>query len=156
MFSFKLFLTIALIAATPSSGATEKLYKWQAEDGSVVYSDQPPLTKGYMAKELSMPVPVPIQTVPVREGKSDGLAKQRILQRKQLQQKLTSASEELSRLKEAYEAGKSPREGETQRIAVGRTKLSPAYFDRLKKEELQVELLESTISELRGKLQGLR
>ena len=162
MINLRIALLIALMLGAPVAGAADTVYKWTSEDGSVVFSDELPESKSDQAETVELREPDfigdPASNVtpqaPVKLPES--LATQRIRQREELQQQLVKYSDELAVAKQAYEDGKTPREGEIQRLAGGRSKLSQAYFARLKKEEQQLEFLETKVAEIHEALQKLR
>lgn len=162
MIDLRIWVLMTSLIGVATAGAADTVYKWRAEDGSVVFSDELPESKSGQAETVELREPdfigEPSSSVapqaPVKLPES--LATQRMQQRETLQQQLAQYSDELASAKQAYEDGKTPREGEIQRLAGGRTKLSQAYFDRLKQEEQQLEFLEAKISEIHEALQKLR
>ena len=143
--------------------AADKVYKWQAEDGTVIFSDTPP--PGKVVEELELPAaPVPTSRAPRQQQQQllqqsqqiSNRVEQRIAQREALQRELDETREKIAQARKELEQGKEPREGERQHLAGGGSRLSPEYFKRIEQQEKEIELMEQRASELLDELRALR
>lgn len=143
-------------------GADDKIYKWRAADGSIIFSDTPP--PGNQAEELELPEPTVVSPVPQNQQQdllrqSEALDKrieERINKRDEVIKKLAETREQLAQAKEALEQGREPLPGERQHMASGGTRLKQAYFARIEQQEKAIKELEKQISALQDELQTLR
>jgi len=159
---------VAGLVCIAQAEAADKVYKWQAEDGSVIFSDTPP--PGVKAEELEMPeqtIPsTPSQNQNQNQNQRQQLLRQseqidkRIDQRRGKREKalkeLGEVRAQIARVKQTLEQGREPGPGEIQHLAGGGTRLAPAYFERIQQQEKEIASLEKRVSELLGELQALR
>lgn len=144
--------------------AADKVYKWQAEDGTIVFSDTPP--PDTVVEELELPqAPAPTATAPgpsyqqqlMRQSEQiSRRADQRRARRDALQRELDETRDKITQAREELEQGKEPKEGERQHLAGGGSRLSDDYFKRLERQENEIERLEQRASELLDALRALR
>ena len=144
--------------------AADKVYKWQAEDGTMMFSDTPPPEMA--VEELELPnAPIPTTTAPgssyqkqlMRQSEQiSRRADQRRQRRDALQRELDEMRDKIARAREELEQGREPKEGERQHLAGGGSRLSDDYFKRLEQQESEIKRLEQRASELLDELRALR
>ena len=143
--------------------AADKVYKWQAEDGTVVFSDTPP--PDTVVEELDLPqAPAPTtgsgnryqQQLMRQSEQISRRADQRRARRDALQRELDKTRDKIAQAREELEQGKEPKEGERQHLSGGGSRLSDDYFKRLERQENEIERLEQRASELLDELRALR
>lgn len=153
---------VAFTCLSMSAQAGDKVYKWVAEDGTVIYSDVPP--PGDIAEELELPEqPEPTAPSPSTQRQLqrqaeqiDKRIEQRIAKRDAVLKELDEVRAQIARLKQALDEGKEPQPGEIQRLVGGGTRLKPSYFERIERQEKELAALEQRISGLLDELQQLR
>jgi hypothetical protein len=124
---------LALALAAPAAHA-QAVFRSVMPDGKVVYGDKPaPGAKESRRVDVSTPnIATPPQpgavSVPTPQQQAADAADARV----------KAAQQELQAAKVALEAGSEPREGEHIGIAGGGTRLTDAYFQRIKSLEAAV------------------
>jgi hypothetical protein len=154
---------ILLVFSAPAWSA-DKIYKWRTEDGSIVYSDSPP--EGVNAQEVQLPESTTPPTAPPPDAARERMLRksqeigekveQRAQRREALLKELNELNDKIAQALQAMKDGQAPREGETQHLAGGKTKLAPAYFKRLEEQKKALEAMQKRRSELEAELQTLR
>ena len=126
-------LLIALaLAATAAQGQT--VYRSVMPDGSVVYGDKPaPGAKE--AKEISLPPPNISKPPPAPPKKSAPAIAPGQPASESPDDQVRNAERELQKAKAALEAGREPKPGERVGTAGGASRLTDAYFERIKSLE---------------------
>lgn len=152
---------LSLIVAAPVV-AQDKVYRWQAEDGTIMFSDTPPADVDTENLELQQ-IPPTNTASPVSEQnmqQSADQAGERIDQRQQSRQavqgELDATRTRLEQARSELEMGRQPQPGERQGKAGGGSRLSQSYFERIERQENEVKQLEQRTSELQQQLQSLR
>ncbi len=123
---------LALALAAPAAHA-QAVFRSVMPDGKIVYGDKPaPGAKE--SKQVSLPPPN--ISAPTPPGSPAAAPRQQAADAADAQVK--AAQQELQAAKAALEAGGEPQEGERIGIAGGGTRLTDAYFQRIKSLEAAV------------------
>lgn len=151
---------LACSVMTVVNAEDERIYRWVAEDGSVTFSSQPP-PPGIKSDTIDVPAPqqVIVQDPVVLQRQlqqSEALGQALDTQRQrheQLQQELSAAEAELAAAEQALEAGREPLAGERQSLGSfdngTRSRLLPAYFERIKQLEAAVAAARQRVENLK-------
>jgi len=146
-----------------SSSFSETVYKWQAEDGSITYSTVAPTENGQVeqvevvtegqrtTRQSSGADPVP--ALLERGDRIGQAAAERRVRREELKRALAAERRVLAELKQ--KANDEVRPGERIAKSGGGSRLSPAYFDRLAKQEKEISEKEEQIKKLQKELKSL-
>ena len=151
-------VALSLIAfVTPSMA--QKVYTWTAEDGSTVYSDQPP-PPGVTGQEFTPSTSTVVEQNRAQRSRllreSRDISRrtdEKIRRRENLQQELQAARQALADAREALESGLAPQPGELRRNVSGGTWRDEAYFERVKGLERKVAEAEARVAELSEQLE---
>jgi len=129
-----LLITLALAAATALAQQPQPIFRSVMPDGKVIYGDKPaPGAKESRRVDVSSPnIATPAQpgavSAPTPQQQAADAADAQV----------KAAQQELQAAKAALEAASEPREGERIGIAGGGTRLTDAYFQRIKSLEAAV------------------
>ncbi len=152
---------LSLLFIAPAM-AQEKVYRWQAEDGTIMFSDTPPADVDKKNLELQS-IPPTNTTSPSAEQnmqQSVDQAGERIDQRQQsrqaLQNELNDTNARLEQARSELEANRQPQPGERQGSAGGGSRLTQSYFERIERQENEIKQLEGRATELQQQLRTLR
>ena len=145
-------LLIALaLAATTAQG--QAVFRSVMPDGSVVYGDKPaPGAKE--AKEVSLPPPNIAKPPPVRQRAPASASKPNPLDI--ADDAVKTAQRNLQTAKAALETGNEPRPGERIGTAGGTSRLTEAYFERIKSLEKAVATAQKQLDEALARRNALR
>jgi len=145
-------LLIALaLAATAAQGQT--VYRSVMPDGSIVYGDKPaPGAKE--AREISLPPPNIAKPPPAPPKQSAPATAPGQPAAGSADDPVRSAERELQKAKAALEAGREPKPGERVGTAGGASRLTDAYFERIKSLENAIagaqKKLDDALAQRRG------
>ena len=143
-------LLIALaLAATVAQG--QAVYRSVMPDGSIVYGDKPaPGAKE--AKEVSLPPPNIAKPPPAKPSAPATTPRQPASESPDDQ--VRNAERDLQKAKAALEAGREPQPGERIGTAGGASRLTDAYFERIKSLENAIagaqKKLDDALAQRRG------
>ncbi|MBI2225818.1 MAG: DUF4124 domain-containing protein [Betaproteobacteria bacterium] len=143
-------LLIALaLAATAAQG--QAVYRSVMPDGSIVYGDKPaPGAKE--AKEVSLPPPNIAKPPPAKPSAPATTPRQPASESPDDQ--VRNAERDLQKAKAALEAGREPQPGERIGTAGGASRLTDAYFERIKSLENAIvgaqKKLDDALAQRRG------
>ncbi|MBI1989555.1 MAG: DUF4124 domain-containing protein [Betaproteobacteria bacterium] len=143
-------LLIALaLAATAAQG--QAVYRSVMPDGSIVYGDKPaPGAKE--AKEVSLPPPNIAKPPPAKPSAPATTPRQPASESPDDQ--VRNAERDLQKAKAALEAGREPQPGERIGTAGGASRLTDAYFERIKALENAIvgaqKKLDDALAQRRG------
>ena len=145
-------LLIALaLAATAAQGQT--VFRSVMPDGSIVYGDKPaPGAKE--AREISLPPPNIAKPPPAPPKKSAPATAPGQPAAGSADDPVRSAEQDLQKAKAALEAGREPQPGERIGTAGGASRLTDAYFERIKSLENAItgaqKKLDDALAQRRG------
>jgi hypothetical protein len=144
-------LASILLAFTALPALAEHVYKYQMPDGTTLYTDsQSGFTdqyiKGKLEETLNEPAPAPAEVDQAMRSRRDS-RKQNTSDADEAQQKgidaaytmMISARQELDNAEQALQEGLTPLPGERLGVVDGHTRLSPAYWARVRGLRLAVE-----------------
>ena len=128
-------LVAFVLALAPAVAAAESVYKYQRHDGSIVYSDVPLRGARLIGRFELVPVPAPARAVHAMPGRGaatdpDELARQRVQDLDAADAAIKEAEQSLKEALERQQAGVEPLAGERRGNVDGRSRLTPAYFER--------------------------
>lgn len=150
MRQFLLLIALAL-AATAAQGQT--VFRSVMPDGSIVYGDKPaPGAKE--AKEVSLPPPNIAKPPPVQPSAPATASRQPAAESPDDQ--VRNAERELQKAKAALETGREPQPGEHIGTASGRSRLTDAYFQRIKSLENAVAAAQKKFDDALARRSGAR
>ena len=143
-------LLIALaLAATTAQG--QAMFRSVMPDGSIVYGDKP--APG--AKEAK-PVTLPAPNIAAPAQKSAPAATPRQKAEDSTDDQVRSAERELQKAKAALETGREPLPGERIGTAGGASRLTDAYFERMKSLENAITGAQKKLDDALGRRSGGR
>ena len=139
------------LAATTAHG--QAVFRSVMPDGSIVYGDKPaPGAKE--AREVSLPPPNISKPPPAPPKQSAPATTPRQPASDSADDQVRSAEQELRKAKAALETGREPLPGERAGTAGGATRLTEAYFERIKSLENAVagaqKKLDDAVAQRRG------
>ncbi len=159
----KKIIALSLLLGIATSAGAETLYQWRDEDGSVVYSDEPPPAGTGPVRVITLPDapprPAPAPAASGGERDESGAAsdyRERIARREALKKELARARKALEEARKALEQGQEPQPGERAGTAGGGSRLLPAYFDRIERLKARVAEAEKRVEELQKALRKAR
>ena len=143
-----LLISLAL-AATAAQGQT--VFRSVMPDGSIVYGDKPaPGAKE--AKEVSLPPPNIAKPPPAQPSAPATTSRQPAAE--SADDQIRNAERELQKAKAALETGREPLPGERIGTAGGASRLTDAYFERIKSLENAIagaqKKLDDALAQRRG------
>lgn len=149
------------LMALAASAAAQEVYTWTAEDGSTVFSDQPP-PSGVTGQSFTPSTPTVVEQDRVQRSRllrqSREISRrtdEKIRRRDEVRKELQEARKALADAQQALEAGREPQAGERKRIVGGGTRLGEAYFQRLEGLERRIADAQARVDELNVQLQRL-
>ncbi len=147
-------LLIALaLAATAAQG--QAVFRSVMPDGSIVYGDKPaPGAKE--TKEVSLPPPNISKPPPAPPKKSAPATAPGQPAADSADDQVKSAERDLQKAKAALEAGREPQPGERIGTAGGTSRLTDAYFERIKSLENAVAGAQKKLNDALAQRSGAR
>ena len=124
-------ILLIVIALAATAAQSQGVFRSVMPDGSIVYGDKPaPGAKE--AKEVSLPPPNIAKPPPAPPKKSAPATAPGQQAADSADEPVKSAERELQKAKAALEAGREPLPGERVGTAGGASRLTDAYFQRIK------------------------
>lgn len=144
-------LASILMGAAALPALAEHVYKYQMPDGTVLYTDSQSgftdqYVKGKLEETLTEPSPTPAEVEEAMRTRHDS-SKQNASDADEAQQKgidaayamMIDARQQLQNAEQALQEGLTPLPGERLGLVDGHTRLSPAYWARVRVLRLSVE-----------------
>ena len=148
-----LLLIAFALAATAAHG--QAVYRSVMPDGSIVYGDKPaPGAKE--AKEVSLPPPNISKPPPAPPKQSAPAITPRQPAANSADEQVRNAERDLQAAKAALEAGREPQPGERAGTAGGGSRLTDAYFERIKSLENAVAAAQKKLDDALARRRGAR
>jgi hypothetical protein len=143
---------LVLFAGTALSANAEQIYRWRMSDGTALYTDVP-YNEGKLEKTLTVPPPDSKEAEQAERAKLRREAAQatRIAEHRELSldtadTEIRAASLALESAKIKLHAGLEPRGGERLATVGGNTRLSDAYWRRVRALEQAVQGAQERLS----------
>ncbi len=140
---------------TTAAASADKIYSYRDRNGITVFSSTPPADAEGLTE---IPLEEPNVVAPAERARQKAeyravtrRVQQAIDKRKALDEQIAAARRTLERRREALQAGKTPLPGErlgTGGQGAGGSRLSPAYYERVKKLEQAVTQAEEAMQAL--------
>jgi hypothetical protein len=149
-------LVALVLALAPAFAAADTVYKYQRPDGTVVYSDVPLRGAKLIGRFVLIPVPPPPKAEPARPGRGaitdpNEIARQRVQDLDAADAAIKAADQSLKEALERQQAGVEPQPGERLGIvgghSVGRSRLTPDYFERQRAMAVEVDAARARLEE---------
>lgn len=157
----RLFYIGILILPLATLAEEAKTYRWKADDGSVMFSAEPP-PEGVAAEEIKIRPAEPIERTVDRQRVIQNSRKisveleQKFKLRDALKKKLGKAKKDLAQAKKNFVDNEAPRAGEMQKLSGGGGRLTQAYYERRAAEAAEITKLEQEMNEIKKEIKALR
>lgn len=143
---------LVLFAGTAVSANAEQIYRWRMPDGTALYTDVP-YSQGKLKETLTVPPPDSKQAEQAERAKlrheaaqATRIAENRELSLQAADSEIRDASLALEAAKIELQAGLKPRGGERLATVGGNTRLSNAYWRRVRALEQAVQSAHERLS----------
>lgn len=133
------------LGAAATTANAQPVYRWKAADGTVTYSQDPPDAGARDVKRIDVKTLSPEQVRAARRllgadtRRANAAANAREQALAEADREVRAATSALTDAETALTSGREPLPGERLGTANGKTRLTQAYFDRLRGLENQVE-----------------
>jgi len=148
-------LLLIALAFAATAAQSQAVFRSLMPDGSIVYGDQPaPGAKE--TKEVSLPPPNIAKPPPAPPKQSAPATTPRQQAPDSADDQVRNAERDLQTAKAALEAGREPQPGERAGTAGGGSRLTDAYFERIKSLENAVAGAQKKLDDALARRSGAR
>ncbi|MDJ0805204.1 MAG: DUF4124 domain-containing protein [Gammaproteobacteria bacterium] len=150
--SLSLLLSIAVI---PLCAMGDQVYRMVDDRGQVIFTDSPPKGARQLEK-IELPPGPSAESVRSTESRNRAIRKRldevqnaRSQENQQQNRRIRQAEKALAEAEERLTFAKQLRDEDRQSLAAGVRRIRPAYFERVKKAEAEVEAARNKLEEAR-------
>ncbi len=148
-------IVATLLVSALGSALASEVYRHVDKDGRVTYSDTPPAAGNGQATRIRIfkgpsadePAHEPAQPAQ-RLREVDTRIERRVTEERATAERIAAARQKVAERREALEAGKVPLPGERQGLPFGKSRLRPAYFERVANLEARLADAEAELDAL--------